>query len=378
MNKKKVMLVFGTRPEAIKMAPIVKVLQSNAEFFDTKVCISAQHREMLDQVLDFFQIEADYDLDLMTDGQTLLELSSKLMTKLERVLKEYKPDLVLVHGDTTTSFIATLTSYYLQIPVAHVEAGLRTNDINSPFPEEGNRQLTSRLASLHFAPTDKNAQNLQHEGISTDKIFIVGNSVIDALKYGSSKIEEYDNQYWDSEYPELAKFLRSGRQNILVTAHRRESFGAGFERICQALKELALKYPDVDIIYPIHPNPNVKKVVELTLSDISNIYLIKPLGYVPFLRLMKSSVLVLTDSGGIQEEAPSLNKPVLVLREVTEREEALLANCVKLVGTDVKIIVEEVSAIIDSNKPYIAPKNPYGEGRTSQDIVEVLKQQLFD
>ncbi len=375
---KKVMLVFGTRPEAIKMAPLVKVFQKYPEDFETVVCVTAQHREMLDQVLNLFEIVPDYDLDIMKPGQNLYEVTSNILLGLQGVLEEAKPDIVLVHGDTTTTLATSLAAFYQQIAVGHVEAGLRTNNIYSPWPEEGNRQVTGRLATYHFAPTDASGANLLKENVDISNMIVTGNTVIDALLSVVSKIES-DNDLATTLFENISQkgyAYNKSKKLILVTGHRRENFGQGFLNICSALKELALKYPDVDIVYPVHLNPNVQKPVNEILSDVDNVFLIPPLDYEPFVYLMSRSYFILTDSGGIQEEAPSLGKPVLVMRDTTERPEALDAGTVKLVGTDTTKIIDECIALLEDNEAYLTMSkshNPYGDGKACERIVTYLK-----
>ena len=368
----KVLTVFGTRPEAIKMAPLVKLLATDGRI-DSKCCVTAQHREMLDQVLELFEIVPDYDLDLMKAGQTLSEITSRVILKLKPVLQEYRPDIVLVHGDTTTTFAASLASYYEQISVGHVEAGLRTGNIYSPWPEEGNRKLTGVLTNIHFAPTETSKSNLLKEGVDEAKIFVTGNSVIDALLLIKNKIESDDtlNRIFSGQFD----FLDESKKLVLVTGHRRESFGDGFEDICKALAVIANDNSDVQIVYPVHLNPNVQEPVNRLLEGIDNIYLIEPQDYLPFVYLMNRSYLILTDSGGIQEEAPSLGKPVLVMRETTERPEAISAGTVKLVGTNAEKIVSEVTELLRNQDLYETMSqahNPYGDGKTSARILETL------
>lgn len=374
----KVLSVFGTRPEAIKMAPLINTL-SKDEFFDSRVCVTAQHREMLDQVLELFGITPDYDLNLMKAGQDLFDITSAVLINLREILNNFKPNIVLVHGDTATTFAATLAAFYLQIPVAHVEAGLRTGDLYSPWPEEANRILTTRLAAYHFAPTERNRQALINEQVDKDTILVTGNTVIDALQWVVNKIQnstDLKNQI--KIYLEKAglniEILDS--QYVLVTGHRRENFGDGFKNICAALRELAISHPNIQFIYPVHLNPNVQKPVNHLLGNIKNIHLIKPLAYEPFVHLMQQSYLILTDSGGIQEEAPSLGKPVLVMRNTTERQEAIEANTVKLVGANSNSIIKEVSNLIqnqDEYKKMSLSNNPYGDGKASEKIVSFLK-----
>lgn len=370
----KVLTVFGTRPEAIKMAPLVKALAATAGI-DARVCVTAQHREMLDQVLSLFEITPEYDLNIMKPGQDLTDVTTAILQQLKPVLQDFKPDLVLVHGDTATTLATSLAAYYQQIAVGHVEAGLRTGNIYSPWPEEANRKLTGALASLHFAPTATSAANLNREGINPATIHITGNTVIDALLSVVDKVKtDSDLQ---TTFAERFAFLPKESQIILVTGHRRESFGGGFERICEALAQIAQRYPDCQIVYPVHLNPNVREPVNRLLANTSNIHLIEPLDYLPFVYLMERSHIILTDSGGIQEEAPSLAKPVLVMRDTTERPEAVAAGTVKLVGTGVAKIVSEVSTLLDDAQAYQAmafAHNPYGDGKACQRIVDIIKQ----
>lgn len=376
---KKVLLVFGTRPEAIKMAPLVKAFEKH-NIIETKVCVTAQHREMLDQVLELFEVVPDYDLNIMKKNQDLFEITSNILIKLKEVLNISKPDVVLVHGDTTTTFSASLAAFYLQIPVGHVEAGLRTHNLLSPFPEEANRQLTSRLASFHFAPTNSSYQNLLDEGVDKDKIFITGNTVIDTLLTTDEKIQSSQiKQESLKKHIENNGYLICTKRIVLVTGHRRENFGDGFIQICKALKEIALKNQDIDIVYPLHLNPNVKDVVHKHLDSVNNIYLINPLDYEPFVYLMRKSYIILTDSGGIQEEAPSLGKPILVMRDTTERPEAVDAKTVKLVGTDKNLIIKSTQELLDNVSVYNSMakvKNPYGDGEASTNILNSLLKVL--
>lgn len=377
------MLIFGTRPEAIKMAPLVKAFQVRADQFETIVTVTGQHRQMLDQVLDLFEITPDYDLDIMKPGQDLFDVTSRVLTGMRDVLDRAKPDLVLVHGDTSTSTAAALAAFYRQIPVGHVEAGLRTGDIYSPWPEEMNRLITSRIAALNFSPTEQARQNLLRENVAPEKITVTGNTVIDALQMVVDKIEntpgledEVKRQIKDSGYD--LGLQDSGRRLILITGHRRENFGNGFMRICHAIRELAAKYPDVDLLYPMHLNPNVRKPIAEVFSGNTpaNVHFIEPLEYLPFVYLQKRSYLILTDSGGIQEEAPSLGKPVLVMREVTERPEALEAGTIRLVGTDDRKIVDEASRFLDDAAYYHANSliaNPYGDGKACARIIDFIK-----
>ena len=371
---KKVMLVFGTRPEAIKMAPLVKEFQKQPKRVETVVCVTGQHREMLDQVLKIFDIKPDYDLNIMKQGQDLYDVTARVLTGMRDVLKEVKPDVVLVHGDTTTSTAAALAAFYQQIPVGHVEAGLRTHNIYSPWPEEMNRLLTGRLATYHFSPTPLSRNNLIKESVDDRNIIITGNTVIDALYWVVDKIKnnkELDNELEDilSKAGYDVNRLNNGKKLVLITGHRRENFGDGFINMCTAIKDLTVKYPDLDFVYPMHLNPNVRKPIHEVfgenLSGLKNMFFIEPLEYLSFVYLMEKSSIVLTDSGGIQEEAPGLGKPVLVMRDTTERPEALDAGTVKLVGTDYNKIVNEVSSLIDDKAAYEKMSkavNPYGDG----------------
>ena len=368
MNK--ILLVFGTRPEAIKMAPLIKAFLNNKHIFETKVCVTAQHREMLDQVMDFFEIIPDYDLNLMKPGQNLFSLTSEVLLAMKPILDEFKPNFVFVHGDTTTSTAAALASFYSGIKVCHIEAGLRTFNKLSPFPEEINRQITARLADLHFAPTEIAKQNLISEGINPECIHITGNTVIDALLYANEKVESIE----DKEINYLKTILDKSKKLILVTGHRRENFGNGFLNICKALKELAIKQ-NVQIIYPVHLNPNVQEPVYEILGDISSVNLIDPLAYPSFVWLMKQSYIIITDSGGVQEEAPSLGKPVLVMRETTERPEALVAGTVLLVGTNTSDIVNNATELLTNPETYdkmSKAHNPYGNGNSSNIILSFI------
>jgi UDP-N-acetylglucosamine 2-epimerase (non-hydrolysing) len=373
MTKKKVLTVFGTRPEAIKMAPLVHALESDKRF-ESRCCVTAQHREMLDQVLELFEITPDYDLNLMRAGQTLNDVTAKIIQELKPVLEDFRPDVVLVHGDTATTFAASLAAYYEQIPVGHVEAGLRTGNIYSPWPEEGNRRLTGALTKFHFAPTEKSKLNLLRENFNPNDITVTGNTVIDALLMVKDKIEDDEDikRTLAAQFP----FLDEDKKLILVTGHRRESFGGGFERICEALAITAQAHPNTQILYPMHLNPNVREPVNRILADIENIYLIEPQQYLPFIYLMMRSNIILTDSGGIQEEAPSLGKPVLVMRDTTERPEAVEAETVKLVGTDVKVIVDNLNILLTNDEAYknmSFAHNPYGDGLACQKILNVLE-----
>ena len=368
----KVLLIFGTRPEAIKMAPLVNRLK-NDNRFDTKVCVTAQHRHMLDQVLALFDITPDYDLNMMKERQDLTDITCGVLSKLKTVLAECEPDYVLVHGDTTTTFAATLAAYYQQIPVAHVEAGLRTGNIYSPWPEEVNRKLTGSIAALHFAPTIKAKSNLINEGVLEQSIVVTGNTVIDALLDVIARIE--DDSDLLSAYADKLPKLDPKRRVVLITGHRRENFGDGFQRICRAISTLAASFNDVDFVYPVHMNPNVRGPVMHMLSNHPNIHLIEPLEYLPFVYLMKQAFIILTDSGGVQEEAPSLGKPVLVMRDTTERPEAVDAGTVKLVGTNEEKIIKSVSKLLSNTQEYDATSlshNPYGDGTACNTIVDYL------
>ncbi|PCI73564.1 MAG: UDP-N-acetylglucosamine 2-epimerase (non-hydrolyzing) [Gammaproteobacteria bacterium] len=368
----KILTVFGTRPEAIKMAPLVYALAKDSRF-EAKVCVTAQHREMLDQVLELFEIIPDYDLDLMKAGQTLNEVTARILLKLKPVLEEFKPDVVLVHGDTATTFAASLAAYYEQIAVGHVEAGLRTGNIYSPWPEEGNRKLTGALTKYHFAPTDISKKNLLLENYSENDIHVTGNTVIDALLMIKSKIDNDKNL--NDELSTQFPMLDESKKLILVTGHRRESFGGGFERICEALAITAKRYPDAQILYPMHLNPNVREPVNRILKGIKNIFLIEPQQYLPFIYLMNRSHIILTDSGGIQEEAPSLGKPVLVMRDTTERPEAVDAGTVKLVGTNVDVMTLAINELMECEEAYKKMSfahNPYGDGEACKRILNFL------
>ncbi len=382
---KTVMLVFGTRPEAIKMAPLVKEFQKHPETFKTVVCVTGQHRQMLDQVLQLFEITPDYDLNIMKQGQDLYDVTARVLTGMRDVLKEAQPDVVLVHGDTTTSTAAALAAFYQQISVGHVEAGLRTHNIYSPWPEEMNRQITGRIATYNFAPTPLSKANLLREAVAEESITVTGNTVIDALYWVVNKIKE--DKALNNELKGLlaqagydVTRLDSGKKLVLITGHRRENFGDGFINMCTAIKDLTLKYPDVDFVYPMHLNPNVRKPIHEVfgedLNGLGNMFFIEPLEYLSFVYLMEKSNIVLTDSGGIQEEAPGLGKPVLVMRDTTERPEALEAGTVKLVGTDYNKIVSEVSQLLDDQAHYDAMSkavNPYGDGLACGRIAETLK-----
>ena len=372
-----ILSIFGTRPEAIKMAPVIKALNSDSRFH-SKVCITAQHREMLDQVLSLFEIIPDYDLDIMSKGQSLYKITSRILMGLRPILEAEKPDVVLVHGDTSTTLSATLAAFYSKIPVGHVEAGLRTGDLSSPWPEEGNRKIVSSLAAIHFAPTEEAAKNLMAENINSDDVVVTGNSVIDALLDIRDRIikNEPNNDFTER----LFSFLEPGKRLILVTGHRRESFGQGFIDICTAIRNISESYPDVQIVYPVHLNPNVRKIVMKFLSNLNNVFLIEPLDYLPFVYLMHKSFLILTDSGGIQEEAPSLGKPVLVMRETTERPEAVEAGTVRLVGTNPDLIFSEVDSLLKNKIEYdkmSLSHNPYGNGQASIQILERLAKKFL-
>ncbi|MBR5085900.1 MAG: UDP-N-acetylglucosamine 2-epimerase (non-hydrolyzing) [Muribaculaceae bacterium] len=382
--KKRVMLVFGTRPEAIKMAPLVKCLQQRDDEFEPIVCVTGQHREMLDQVLKIFDIKPNYDLNIMKAGQDLYDITTRVLLGMRDVLSQVKPDVVLVHGDTTTSTATALAAFYQQIPVGHVEAGLRTHNIYSPWPEEMNRQITGRISTLDFAPTALSRQNLLDEGVGEEHIFVTGNTVIDALHIVVNKIKN-DNKLSESISASLLEQgydvnrLESDRKLVLITGHRRENFGDGFLNICNAIKHLSEKYPHVDFVYPMHLNPNVRKPIHKifgdNLNNLGNLFFIEPLEYLDFVFLMNKSSIVLTDSGGIQEEAPGLGKPVLVMRNTTERPEALDAGTVKLVGTDYNKIVDNVSLLLDDENEYSImsrANNPYGDGKASPRIAEAL------
>lgn len=367
----KTLCVFGTRPEAIKMAPLALALSADPRF-DAKVCVTGQHRQMLDQVLDLFDLIPDFDLNIMKPGQDLSDVTSAILKGMKQVFSDFRPDVVLVHGDTATTFASTLAAYYHQIPVAHVEAGLRTGNMYSPWPEEGNRKLTGALATLHFAPTETSRQNLLREG-TTNGVEVTGNTVIDALLQVVTKLQKEVTlqQSLDRQFD----FLRPGSRLVLVTGHRRENFGGGFERICQALAETATAFPDIEIVYPVHLNPNVSEPVNRLLAGIDNIHLIEPLDYLPFVYLMNRAYLILTDSGGIQEEAPSLGKPVLVMRDTTERPEAVAAGTVKLVGTDVAAITSGLRTLLTDERAYQSmayAHNPYGDGKACLRIIDTL------
>jgi UDP-N-acetylglucosamine 2-epimerase (non-hydrolysing) len=368
----KILTVFGTRPEAIKMAPLVKALAGQSGI-ESRICVTAQHRQMLDQVLELFEIIPDYDLDIMKPGQSLSGITSEILIRIEPVLKDFQPDLVLVHGDTSTTFAATLAAYYQRIAVGHVEAGLRTGNIYSPWPEEANRKLTGALANIHLAPTELSRQNLLREGVSQDSIHVTGNTVIDALLWVRKKLES--DQLLNQSLREKFPYLRDDARLILMTGHRRENFGDGFERICAAIQKLANDFPGVDFLYPVHLNPNVSEPVGRILRGLNNVHLIEPQDYLPFVYLMDRASIILTDSGGIQEEAPSLGKPVLVMRDTTERPEAVAAGTVKLVGADSERIIKAVTELLTDEVEYDRMSfshNPYGDGKACERILNII------
>lgn len=376
MNRMKILLIFGTRPEAIKMAPLVKQLEKHNQEFQTFVCVTAQHREMLDQVLELFEIKPQYDLNIMKPNQDLFEVTTSIISGLKPILKQLNPDLVLVHGDTTTTFAASLAAFYASIPVGHVEAGLRTGNKHAPFPEEMNRKLTTAIADVHFSPTHASKNNLIKEGVSSDKIHITGNTVIDALLTVVEKIN--NNNQLKEKFNSDFNFLDKEKKLILITGHRRENFGNGFENICNALADIADENSDIEILYPVHLNPNVRKPVSdiLASRNLKNVFLIEPLDYLPFVYLMNRAYFIITDSGGIQEEAPSLGKPVLVMRDSTERPEAVEAGTVLLVGTERERIVKEASTLLENIDKYMSMSkshNPYGDGKAAKKIVDVIK-----
>jgi len=382
MKKDKIIIIFGTRPEAIKMAPVIKQFKLNSNKFSTIVCVTAQHREMLDQVLNLFEIIPDYDLNLMTDNQTLPDLTSKALTRITEVLKEVRPDVIFVQGDTTTTFIASLAAYYLKIKIAHIEAGLRTNNKYSPFPEEINRQLTTKLADYHFPPTEEAKNNLLREGIIKETMCVTGNTVIDALQWVVNKNNKLNlSQKWEKYFnSEFNIPFSNSIKSILVTGHRRESFGDGFRNICESLSTIAKQHSNIQIIYPVHLNPNVQKPVYSILENIDNIYLIHPLDYEPFSFLLNKSHIVLTDSGGIQEEAPSLGKPVLVMRDTTERPEGVTAGTTKLIGTNTDNIIREVDNLLLNTDEYnkmAKAINPYGDGNAANNIYKYMNTNIF-
>lgn len=382
------MLIFGTRPEAIKMAPLVKALQARPEEFRTVVAVTGQHREMLDQVLGLFEIKPDFDLNIMKQGQDLTDVTCRILQGMRDVLRQDRPDLVLVHGDTSTSTAAALAAFYEQIPVGHVEAGLRTGDIYSPWPEEMNRRITGRIATLHFAPTDWGRDNLMKENVDPAQITVTGNTVIDALHTVVNKIDSdptlrsrLDKDLAEAGYDVAARLAEPGRRMVLITGHRRENFGEGFHNITLAIKDLAERYPDVDFVYPMHLNPNVRRPIAETFGGTihPNVFFIEPLDYLPFVYMMKQAYLIITDSGGIQEEAPSLGKPVLVMREVTERPEALEAGTIRLVGTNREKIKGEAARFLDDEEYYAANRrlaNPYGDGKACGRIIEFIKEKI--
>lgn len=388
MTMKKIMLVFGTRPEAIKMAPLIKEFQKKSDIFNTLVCVTAQHRQLLDQVMDVFHLTADYDLDIMQQGQDLYDITSRVLLSMRDILRQARPDLVLVHGDTTTSTAAAMAAFYQKIPVGHIEAGLRTGNIYSPWPEEMNRQITGRIASYHFAPTETSRENLLKENVHPSNIYVTGNTVIDALHLVVNELK-CDTQLANRERQTLigcgydVSRLTEGKKLVLITGHRRENFGDGFHNICKAIKMLVLRHPDVDFVYPMHLNPNVRNPIRLVfgenLNDFQNMFFIEPLEYLSFVYLMEKSFLVLTDSGGVQEEAPSLGKPVLVMRDTTERPEAVLSGTVKLVGANYQKIVDGVSQLILDDHSYnlmSKANNPYGDGQASKRIVSIVNSLL--
>ena len=370
MNKIKIISVFGTRPEAIKMAPLVKKFIENSEYFDSKILVTGQHREMLDQVLDIFEIVPDYDLDIMKHNQSIVDVTSEVVKGIDKILKEFSPDVLLVHGDTTTSFAAALAAFYNQVKVGHVEAGLRSGNKYSPYPEEMNRSLTGRIADFHFAPTKGNEQNLIDENIDKKQIFVTGNTVIDAL------LSVIDSEY-EFEHSVLKNMDFENHRVLLLTAHRRENLGIPMEEIFKAIKRIVLEFDDVEVIYPVHLNPIVQKIAKQVLGDIKRVHLIEPLDYLPFANLISKSYLVLTDSGGIQEEAPALGKPVLVLREETERPEAVEAGTVKVIGTDEENVYDSIKTLLidkDEYRKMANAVNPYGDGNASKHIVDIIKE----
>jgi UDP-N-acetylglucosamine 2-epimerase (non-hydrolysing) len=367
---KRILFVFGTRPEAIKMAPLIKAVEKGSKF-ESRVCVTAQHRQMLDQVLKIFKIKPDYDLDIMTNNQSLFDITAKIILKLQGVLAAERPDIVVVQGDTTTTFVASLAAFYMKTKVAHLEAGLRTRNKFAPFPEEINRRITSAVADIHFAPTPWAKNNLLKENISPENIFVTGNTVIDALFSVVEMLKESAMKF-DS----LLDGIDFSKKMVLITGHRRENFGEGFKNICEAVSDLARKFPNAEFVYPVHFNPNVRKPVSEILSGFKNVHLIEPLDYEPFVYVMGKSYMILTDSGGVQEEAPSLGKPVLVMRETTERPEAVEAGTVKLVGTDKEKIIDGVSTLLTDSQVYVRMSrahNPYGDGKASQRIVKILE-----
>ncbi len=379
----KILAIFGTRPEAIKMLPLCRALLKNKEDFETKICVTAQHRQMLDQVLDIFDIQPDFDLDIMKQGQDLTDVTSSVLVGMRNIFSEYKPDLVLVHGDTTTTLASAMAAFYAKIPVGHVEAGLRTNDIFAPYPEEFNRQVVSRIATYHFAPTNLSRNNLESEGHLEESIAVIGNTVIDALFWVLRKLDsDIDRKNRITRLlSEQLPFDCEKTRYVLITGHRRENFGAGFTNICEAIAELAIRFPTTHFVYPVHLNPNVQEPVNNLLSKISNIHLTSPLDYEPFVYLLRNCYLVLTDSGGIQEEAPSLGKPVLVMRDVTERPEAVSAGTVQLVGADKQKIINEASLLLEDTSIYLEmtrAHNPYGDGHACDRIIELIKEKFCE
>jgi len=385
-KQKRILFCFGTRPEAIKMAPLIKEFEKYPEAFDTKICVTGQQREMLDQVLHTFNITPDYDMNIMSKGQDLSDITIRILSGLREILKKIKPDLVLIHGDTTTSYSSALAAFYEKVPIGHVEAGLRTHNIKSPWPEEMNRQMISKISTYHFAPTLLNKKNLLDEGIKEENIFVTGNTVIDALHLAIELVEKNQNlkssillELSEEKINKdlLEKWDNKERRMILMTKHRRENLGESFVSFCLAIKNLANKYQDVDFVYPVHLNPSIQKTVYGELSDIKNVYLTKPLDYLPFLFLMKKSLFLISDSGGIQEEAPGFGKPVLLLRNTTERPEAMDAGIVKLVGTDYDKTISETSLLLDDEQEYkrrSSVANPYGDGTTSKKIVKIISE----
>lgn len=376
LKNKNILTIIGTRPEVIKMAPVVKAIE-NSSYLSSFVCTTSQHRQMQDDMVKLFELNVDFDLDIMKPGQTLVYTAATILTKLSALLENLKPGLILVHGDTTTSFIASLAAFYQQIPIGHIEAGLRTYDLNNPFPEEANRQLTSKIASLHFAPTEWAESNLLKEGILPERIFITGNTVIDALLWAIKRLDEV---HIIKDLPEIiVNLVKKRSPYVLITAHRRESFGDGFLSICRAIMMLAKSRPDWNFIYPVHLNPNVKDPVYKLLSNLPNVYLISPVGYFPFVYLMKNSRIILSDSGGVQEEAPSLGKPVLVMRDRTERPEGVKAGVIRLVGTDCDKIIQNVLQLIDDTQVYLQMTktvNPYGDGYAAKKICDIIESCL--
>jgi len=370
----KILSIFGTRPEAIKMAPVVKELQKHTDIFDSRVCVTAQHRQMLDQVLDLFNITPEYDLDIMKPGQSLTDVTCNVLQGLTSVLDDFCPDIILVHGDTTTCMAASMAAFYRQIPVGHVEAGLRTGNIYSPWPEEMNRKITGAVATYHFSPTPQARENLLNEGVADKSIIVTGNTVIDALLEVTQQIDIDANL--KKQLADKFSFLDPNKRLVLVTGHRRENFGDGFIQICQALKTISQSQPDVEVLYPVHLNPKVQQPVNEILGDVSGVHLIEPQDYLPFVYLMNRCHIIISDSGGVQEEAPSLGKPVLVMRDTTERPEALAAGTVKLVGTDAEVIIKEAVKLLTDDDAYRVMSqahNPYGDGQAAERIIDFLK-----